>query len=491
MPVQMSPQNVMRILLERKRAFLTISGTIVFAALVYLLTATKLYESYAAVLVQIGGQDIASPVVEGTAPAAQTGSDLAKAIVNSQISVVESVDVVRAVIEKVGLARLYPKILAAADTPEEAMNDAIDRFVNKDLDVRVAKESTVLKLALLNPEPDLAQEAMDALLDAFMHQQAAATRQPRLNFLNEQLDNLGKQVDEAQNAMLEYRRKTAIGSLDLERQLMLKQRDDIEHSISESLASATGARAREAALAAALAKTPDTIQLADENDATLRDRGDAVARLAVAEARYKVAQQTYTPGNVLLSDTKAQLDLARADYARAAGGSSARVRTGVNTVYQTLQTALQSAQAEASAAEAALAQWRTQLAQINQRADHLNEIEGDMLKLQRRLDVATQDYTTYLGRAEAARISNDLNNAQITSLAVIQKATLPLKPARPKKKLILAIAIVAGALAGAAWCFLLELLDDRISLSPSFDEVMGIPVLATLPYAKRSVARLR
>ena len=45
MPIQMSPQNVMRILLERKRAFLTISGTIVFAALVYLLTATKLYES--------------------------------------------------------------------------------------------------------------------------------------------------------------------------------------------------------------------------------------------------------------------------------------------------------------------------------------------------------------------------------------------------------------------------------------------------------------
>ena len=158
--------------------------------------------------------------------------------------------------------------------------------------------------------------------------------------------------------------------------------------------------------------------------------------------------------------------------------------TGVNVVHQTLQTSLQQAHADAAASRSAVDAWRAALAAINGRIDHLNAVEGRMLELQRKLDVATQDYTTYLGRAEAAKISDDLNNARITSVAVVQQPTLPPKPARPKTKLILAVAVFVGLVAGASCCLLLELYDDRVSLYPQFDELAGLPILAALPLNK-------
>jgi uncharacterized protein involved in exopolysaccharide biosynthesis len=491
MVLEMSPRTLVRVFLRRKFVFLIVASGIVAAAAIYLVLATPQYESDADVLVNVGSQDIAAPVLSGSAPEPQTGSDMAKSIVNSQALVMKSVDVVRSAIEQVGIDRLYPTIAATAPDTDTAMAAAVDRVIVHDLDVRVAKETNILEAAVQNPRADVAQQYLGALIRAFMGKQAEATREPRLGFLNEQLADLSRQVDVAQQAMLAYKRQSGIGSLDQERELVLKQRDAIEQSVSAALAQLESAKGREAALTAALAATPPTIPLDNENDGNTRELGDASARLAAAEARYRAAQQTYAPGNVLLQDARSQLDLARADYGRYAGASTARVRTGVNTVYQTLQTAQQQAHADAVAFQNAVDTWRTQLAAINGRVDHFNAVEGRMLELQRKLDVATQNYTTYLGRAEAAKISDDLNNARITSVAVVQRPTLPLRPGRPKTKLILVLAVVVGLVAGASCCLLLELYDDRISLYPQFDELAGLPILAALPLTKAPSLRLR
>ena len=165
------------------------------------------------------------------------------------------------------------------------------------------------------------------------------------------------------------------------------------------------------------------------------------------------------------------------------------MRLGVNSVYQSLSTSLNQTEAHLSATQAVLGQWAAQLDAVNKRIERLDGLEGELLALQRKLDLATQSYTTYLERTEQARVSEDLNLQRITSLGVVQEPNLPFKPASPRVLLLLAVAIMAGFVGAIAIAFGLETLDETVSLTDQVPARLGVPVLAVLNRAAPTAAR--
>lgn len=64
---------------------------------------------------------------------------------------------------------------------------------------------------------------------------------------------------------------------------------------------------------------------------------------------------------------------------------------------------------------------------------------------------------------------------------VIDEATLPEHPIKPRKAMTLALAAILGLLAGSGFVLARELLDRKIRTSTDVEEQLGLPVLGVIP----------
>jgi uncharacterized protein involved in exopolysaccharide biosynthesis len=286
-----------------------------------------------------------------------------------------------------------------------------------------------------------------------MDKQAQVMRNPRAKFLEEQLTKARTIVDGAQRALLDFKNKNGIVSLDDERPLLLKQRDQLEQN------------------------------LASENTQTLSESiTTAHSVLAAAEQRYLQARQTYAPGTPSLQDARNALDLSQQQYDVLMKSLATVGRPGLQSL-----NALSSS--PASQTKGGLSKrWMTQLESVNARLEQLNQSEGDLLNLQRQLDVASQDYKAFLQRTADAHVTEALNEQ---GAAVSQEPTLPYEPARPRILLVAVLSILLGLIGGLGLCFILEMADETIGMPEQVEPLLGLPVLATLNRDRtiRNIAR--
>ncbi len=78
-----------------------------------------------------------------------------------------------------------------------------------------------------------------------------------------------------------------------------------------------------------------------------------------------------------------------------------------------------------------------------------------------------------------------LQSVQTGNAHVVSTATEPTSPSSPKKKSTALIAIVVGLLLGIGIAFVLNLIDRRVKSWEEFEELYGVPALASIPQLPR------
>ena len=482
MLTNLSPRNLAYIVFKRLKLFLGVLFVSLSLYAVLVLTKPLQYESNASVLVKIGDSELVTPDAfsEAQGRTAASAANMAKQIMNSEQVIITSQDVLRSALERVGVTKVYPDIMKdAAKAKVPPMTLAIDRLI-KDVSIAVNNETNVLMLSLFNTDPKVARAALTALIAATIDKQALVMRDPRLAFLENKLTALKIESDRARQSLLEFKQSSGISSFDEERTLLLKQRDEVQLSLRKMQSDLVAAEGRGAVLKDTLARTPGQIALSNENDLTLHQVDDARSRVVSLEAQYQAARQRFTETNPELQDLKAQLDNARRSANETSTQSAARVRTGANPLSQRISADLSTAQSDADAFRKSVAERERQLEEINRRLGYLDTNEASLRELERRLGVSDKDYQSYLTRVQSARILNDMNQAGITNLSVVQAPSMPYKAARPKKLLLFVLALFAGLAGGLALCLLLEMLDDTIALPDQVEALTGLPLLAVV-----------
>lgn len=482
MVIGFSPRHLSYLVFRRRKVFLaTLSLSLVlYSALV--LTKRQQYESQSSIVVKVIDQDVAMPdrLSEQQGVTASSYANLAKEVINSVQVIITSADVMENALQRVGLETVYPKITRDAAKARVPVNNlAIERLI-EDISVKVNNETNVLTLSLYNTSPVIARATLQALVTATVNKHASVMRDPRLQFLEKKLATLKHEADTAERAVLEFKQKTNITAFDEERSLLLKQRDSTQLQRNEIQAGLFASSGRAKSLEQSLGKTPQMIALSNQNDRMQRQVDEARARLTAAQTRYEAARQRFTEGNPELIDTKAQLDSAQSEFDMLNAQNGSRVVTGANPVLPSLQQNFSTAQSEATAQKAALQERDQQLQNIDARLAYLNANEIQARDLERRRELAEREYRSYLERAQSARIVSDMNEAGITSLSVLQAPTLPYQPARPKRGLLLLLAIFVGFAAGMALCLFKESFDDTIALPEQVEAAVGLPLLAVV-----------
>lgn len=465
MIVQLSPRYyIVYVFFRRWKAFTLFLTACVLMAGLSVGLLPWWYESNAELVVKVGEQDItdSNVALPPDQMHQQVSADIIHRIINTQIDILRSDDVIRATVQKVGVVTVYPDIAKSPPdffgAPIAPIDAATERLVEKDLTVTDLPDSNTLRISLFNTNSSVAQRTLRTLISVFTAKDSEVMRNPRAKFLEEQVAAAHAKVTAAQDALLAYKKKYGITSLDQERLLLLNQRDLLEQDLS-----------------------------AENTNSLHQSVAAAQNLLASAQQRYLQAQQTYAPGNPLLEDARQSLHLVRQQYdalmrslANGSGGGA-----------HSLDPSHANSASTAAANGALVNLWLRQLKFVKSRLDDLDQAEGGLLNLQRQLNVASQDYTTFMQRTADARVAEALNQQGAPSIAVSQEPTLPYKPARPRILLVLSLSVVLGVIGGLSWCFLLEATGQTIGLPEQVAPMIGLPVIATLNWdpAIRELAR--
>ena len=109
-------------------------------------------------------------------------------------------------------------------------------------------------------------------------------------------------------------------------------------------------------------------------------------------------------------------------------------------------------------------------------------IEQDLLRLTRDVKVNTDLYTALLNTSQQLRL---VKAGKVGSVRLIDQAMVPEKPVKPKKLLVVAIAMLLGVMLGVVAAFIRNQLYGGVNDAHEIEQALGLTVYANIPHSKQ------
>jgi uncharacterized protein involved in exopolysaccharide biosynthesis len=469
--------NFVYVLFHHKWAMVSTFLAVMVATGAYCLLATAYYESECDLYVNFG-RDTSSPVntPSGVGQAQDAGNQ--QNILNSLVQMLTSGSLADEVITEIGLKKLYPKIVASPPSSGTPLGAAERRMLKHDLIVQVAKNANTIQVIYEHPDPELAANTANLLVNKFIARELAVLRDPKSNFLPERLEQYHTQLIQSEAALDEFRNQTGISSLDEERTLLLKRRADIESSFSNNQAQVTELENRRQVLQSELGKLPQNVEYANEDDATQSQLVQLQVQRQALLINYREDSQTVQ--NVE-KQIKELTDLH-------AAGQTRVTKQSPSVSHQDIEVDLNRAQAQIYGIQEAQATLQRQRVEVERRLAELDNRNTKLQDLERQYQIADLNYRTYNQYFEQAHIAEELNKQKITTISVIEPATPADRATKPNTSRILLISGGLAVVFALLIAFFLEGLDERLNLPVQVEDALKLTVLTSLPVLKEAGA---
>lgn len=417
MELDYSLRGLLSALFRQKGKIILTGAAIMVLGCAYLAAMPLVYESNGSLLVKFGQDARPSVSVDGTRRAAEASSSEREEIIQSNIGIIYSNDLLRSVVVQFGADRLYPGIaetLVGADTPE---GSAVKKLQGGDLIAQSSSRNNIIDLTVRNKDAAVAGSFATLLIENFIRRQAEIYNKPQTGFLQQQVEEAGIKLAAAQQALQAFKARTGISSLDEEMTQLMRQKSDMSGIAYEAVTRAQ-------------------------------------ADLAALEARYAEMRATYRPNSPAALRMQQSIAAAR------------------NEVEQR--------QADLNIAGVQSSSLSSKLQMIDERLGYLEQNRADYNELAQRVNIEEENYKFYQQRGEEARANDILNQQNITRISVIDTPFVPTQPANRQRKLLFIAVLMAAGVAGLSVALLFEILDDRVRTPAQLSSRLRLPVMATL-----------
>lgn len=108
--------------------------------------------------------------------------------------------------------------------------------------------------------------------------------------------------------------------------------------------------------------------------------------------------------------------------------------------------------------------------------------EFTLRELQLEVDTNRSLYNTFLGRLKETSATTDMETA---NARIVDPASVPSAPIKPKKALIVMLSALLALLGGAGITLLADTLGNSFSTTEQLEEALNLPVLGLVPFVKR------
>lgn len=451
-----------------------VGAAICALGLIAALMAPRAYTARSELLVRMGQEYVYQP----TAGAAGAGAtpDM-QAVVNAEMRMIGSGAVVRAAIEEVGLARLYPDIAVAPGAQARKLA-AAERAFSEHLTVETAPQTPAIGLAFEHPNPEVAAQALNALVAQYLEHRRDVLVGGEFEALQQQTTDLGARAAEASAALAAFLTEHQIGDFESELAALAARAGDIETQLLEAEARRREADARAASLRSRFQSEPEQIELYSESDA----RRDLVA----AQLERERLLSRYQPDAFPVREVDRRI--AQLETFLAGGDPASITRRGANPVRQDVATQLYAMEAEARAQrgrETALTQQREAVRARLRTMQGLEPRFRQLLRDRSILEANTQNFAT---RAEDARARSQMLGRATDNISSVERAAAPTQGKSLRWPIMIMTLLIAAVVSIAAGLSR-GLMRRSFPTPSSAARALDVPVLAVVPRRATGGAR--
>lgn len=428
--------------------FVSLLGATIVAAIVVTLLMPKTYESSVALLVDNRDEQSLSGTLPN--PRDRVG------FMQTQVDIINSMETARRVVQVLKLAD-SPQVKAEFQSQggHGKLEDWLAQGILSGLKVG-SSQSSVITLTYSARDPKFAAAAANAFAQAYMDMTLALRVEPTkqaASWFEEQLKGLRKSFEEAQAKLAKFQREHGIIATD--------ERIDVENArLAELSTQALQAQnltyeSQSRSGMASRSSNPETLPEVLGNPIVQSLKTEVLR----GEAKLKELSTRLGPNHPQFQQQEAEVSSLRQKM----NEEMRRVMAGVSNV--TAQN-----QSRTGALQAALAEQRKKVVE-------LRDARNESLVLQRDVETAQKAYEAALQRYLVNKVES---GARSTNVTVLNAATEPSRPSKPKSLLNIVLGVLVGIVLGLGAVFLLELLDRRVRSADDLETGLDVPLLATL-----------
>jgi uncharacterized protein involved in exopolysaccharide biosynthesis len=436
----------LRILWKRRWLIASILALTVGSAWVFVQIQTPVYMAIATVLIEPESPKVVN--IQEVTPGTGTPQDYYA----TQTKLIQSRDIIEGVIERLKLKERIPEV---GET-----RDAYGAFLAR-LVVQPIKNTRLVTVSFENPDRNLAAEVANAVANGYVkynvdlkHKMA----QEAATWLQEQVGGLVAKADRSAAALQAYQAKADLLGIQEQRQIVTQKiiAYDKGHLEAQNLRHAAEAKLREITR---ILKDPAAAEALFTviDDPMLRKLKGEASDLLTERSKLREMYRSKHPD---LIQIEAQIKHV-----------NERIREEVGKLRQAVENEYQVAKAREASVAASLNELRRD-------AQQLVSKEARALALQREKDSSEELLATVMKRMKETGLTTGLES---TNVRVIEPATPPPFPARPRKFLIRTLSVVLGLGLGIGLAFVAESLDNRVRSPEDVERTLELPVIGVVP----------
>jgi uncharacterized protein involved in exopolysaccharide biosynthesis len=400
-------------------------------------------------------------------------------VVNSEVQILQSEDLIESVIRAMGLKRLYPEIAGDGDSEAEQMSEAADKF-NRNFEVEPVTMSNIVILRYWNPDRQTAIDTVQKLSDLYQQKHIAIFGDKQSGFLEAQTNDYEKQLENVTAQIASLKVSQQLSDIVYEREQLIQDRSDLESKLRDLKSQSIDAHRTIDYYQNQLKSMPELV-LANENSADAVET--AKARLLDLNTQLLQLEERYTPDNPEaagpIADLKTQIAQIQAFIDNPA--LNEQKQFGRNTTYDDARLKLQNAQADAPALDQQIAYQEGELNKILARLKQLDEGQAKIEVLDREHDELQELVHTYRTRYEDSRIDEDLDKQKMISVNMVQAPLSDDKPDKPNHVLFAGIGLAGGVLSVALAILYLLVYRESLITTESLERTLNLRVIGVVP----------
>lgn len=467
---------------KRKWAIMAFALVVTLLAGVTAFVMTPIYEAKTTLLIETSKQKVVG--IEDV----YSGMGASREYFQTQVEIIKSRDVALKAIVKLRLyddlafdPRAPKKGIAAfkeqigfstakvtTEWTEDALAEAVLPALMGGLSIEPIRLSQLVVIRFQSSDPVLASRVTNAIANTYIENDLDARFQMTRTasvWLQERLSGLKDKLNQSEQALQRYRESQGLvsgrenasnGTGQLMDQLQTRL---IEARTRRAEVEATYKIVKDASNAGDLASQPAVLVSAQVADAK-RQTSEAVRKLAEVSQRYGKEHPKYLQAE---SESKAAAENLKRQIELVVGG--------INNEYER-------ARSTEKMLETSLASARGAVQSVNRKGFELGVYE-------REVESNKQMYDMFINRSKETNVGADLQN---TVARVVDAAAIPTQPIKPKKSLIVAVALVMGLLVGVMLALLLDLLDNTLKTSEDVEAHLKQPLLTIMPMLDKKEA---
>lgn len=426
-------KKLFSLMLEKKMIIIAIVVICTIIATVVAFVLPKSYQSTTLVRVKSGGSS--SAMAGYAAMAAGFGIDIGGGSSGSPESYIELMKS-REVLEP---------IIAELDLPDEDKEKlTVAGFAKKNLEVTNIKKTDLITIAAYGKTPEEAQMISQSVADNFLALMTKLNKEDNsttLKFLDERIKIAKEEMETAENKLAAYQQEHKIYAPDEQAKAIIANLNNYDTTISQLQAQSEGDSAKLAGV---------TSQLEQQNASLLEysvsdNTNIGNIRESIVNKRVELVglQQQFTDEHPDVIKAKEELNSLEKSLSDEIAKAVNSQSVTLSPVQSNLLKDKISTEVQISVNNASLEALKAKQAEAQESIATLSADSVEYMRLERNAKITGQVYTSLVQNYEQTRIQEAKDSMDIQ---IIDAADLPKEdmPAKPKKKIIIAIGFVLG-----------------------------------------------